>query len=167
MEDSFYYMAFLYILYQMSGIVKGWILPKEKEDVLKKMSKQMPEEFNKMDDKQIQKTIETFAHFSLTKTLGFVISIFAAVWLICGYLYTPESYWFLLMIILVIGMAIIPPIALLISALREGSKNLILSFTDKGSELANSRKMKFVGTIETLIQIALASYIINLHFNFL
>ena len=92
MENSFYYFGVAYILFQaiaLFNLSKGMKLEKQ---LMSKMEKQMPDKMSKINSNTFRQTAGHLKEFSLKKIIGVVGGIFSFVWIVFGYLRTPEVW---------------------------------------------------------------------------
>lgn len=164
MNDNFYYLGILYMLFQLISFVKtAFDNKRDSKKFINDVSKEMPRDMTELNKESIQASITHIKSFGFNKIAGIIFSILCLIYIIAGILYTQESSLYFAVLITSAVCFFVPIIGTFITALN--SKDfLVPALMNSTSDILQSKIITIIGCTEIIIKISAIGFITYNHF---
>lgn len=161
MNDFFYYIGVLYILYDLRGLILTFIDGDKEVD---EMTRGIKAPTDITDGEAIMGNLDVVSTWTFKKLFFIITSVFFGCWLIVGSVGAPEHFLFSTLIVMGILNMLFPIILGLIKAFSQKEEFWYNAYMKELKTSAKSNSVKVICVVDSMVQYCVVGYILYLHF---
>lgn len=161
MNDFFYYIGILYIIYDLRGLILTFI---EGDEEIDEMTRGIKAPTDITDMQAIMGTVDTVATFTYKKLFVIITGVFLWCWLIVGSVGASEHFLFSTLIVLGIFNIIFPILVVFYKALSQKEEFWYSAYIKELKNTAKSKSLKVISVVDSMAQYCIVGYIFYSHF---